>query len=180
VTGHRARWIALGVGVVVVAFGIVLATQHRTEASMPRLVQEHRAAPAFSAKAVDGTPVTSAALKGKTYVVNVWNTWCIPCQQEEPALRAFYERHGGEPDFAMVGLVRDDNAKAVNRYVDSKRVTWPIVFDDRLLTAFGTTGQPETYVIAPDGRAVCGRIGATSLDELEQWLQVARAGETCA
>jgi len=179
-TRHTARWIAVAVGVFVVAFGVVLATQHRTEASVPRLVQQSGDAPTFSAKALDGSTVSSAKLAGKTYVVNVWNTWCIPCQQEEPALREFYARHKSDPDFAMVGLVRDDDHGPVQAAVTDGRVQWPVVFDDRLLTQFGTTGQPETYVISPKGVAVCGRIGASSLDELESWLDVARAGGTCS
>ena len=47
ISRHRARWIALTVAVVLVAFGVVLAVQHRTEASVPRLVQEHKPAPSF-------------------------------------------------------------------------------------------------------------------------------------
>ena len=178
-TRHTARWSALAVGVVLVALGVVLAVQHRTEASVPRLVQEHGVAPTFATKTLDGKPIESRALKGKTYVVNVWNTWCIPCRDEESALRTFYARHASDGDFAMIGLVRDDSKAPVRSYVTNKNVTWPVVFDDRLLTAFGTTGQPETYVVSPDGVAVCGRLGATTLDELESWLQVARAGGTC-
>ena len=177
---HPARWTALGVGVVLVAFGVVLAVQHRTEASVPRLVQDHGVAPTFTTKTLDGKPIDSRTLKGKTYVVNVWNTWCIPCRDEASALRTFYARHASEPDFAMIGLVRDDSTAPVRSYVASKKVTWPVVFDDRLLTEFGTTGQPETYVVSPSGVAVCGRLGATTLTELEAWLQVARSGSACA
>jgi thiol-disulfide isomerase/thioredoxin len=177
---HTTRWVALGVGVVLVALGVVLATQHRSEASVPRLVQEHEAAPDFDTTTLDGVPLSSDDLRGKTYLVNVWNTWCLPCKQEEPALRAFYERHESEPDFAMIGVVRDDEEGNVRAFVEGGRVTWPVVFDDRLLTRFGTTGQPESYVISPDGIAVCGRIGATTLDELETWLATARAGERCS
>jgi cytochrome c biogenesis protein CcmG/thiol:disulfide interchange protein DsbE len=176
---HSVRWIALGIGIVIIAVGVVLATQHRSEASVPHLVQEHAKVPDFTTTALDGTRFDNETLEGKTYLVNVWNTWCLPCQQEEPALRAFYERHKSEPDFAMLGLVRDDNQAAVQAYVDDDRVTWPVVFDDRMLTRFGTTGQPESYVISPDGIAVCGRIGATTLDELESWLAVARSGGRC-
>jgi thiol-disulfide isomerase/thioredoxin len=179
VKGHTIRWIAVGVVVVLVAFGVVLATQHRSEASVPRLVQEQAKVPTFDAKTLDGKAITNTSLRGKTYLVNVWNTWCIPCRQEEPALRTFYERHKSESDFGMVGLVRDDDKSAVSSYVANGGVTWPVVFDDRLLTRFGTTGQPESYVISPDGVAVCGRIGPTNLDELESWLATARAGGRC-
>ena len=104
------RWIALSVALVLVAFGVVLAVQHRTEASVPRLVQEHEPAPTFDLTSLDGKPSARPTLKGKTYVVNFWNSWCIPCRQEEPSLQTFYAEHRPEPDFAMVGIVRDDDA----------------------------------------------------------------------
>jgi cytochrome c biogenesis protein CcmG/thiol:disulfide interchange protein DsbE len=178
---HTARWIAVAVGIVFVAFAVVFAVvlQERPASGMPRLVQEHGPAPEFETTTLDGSSLSSADLEGKSYVVNVWNTWCLPCQEEEPALREFYERHEDDPDFAMIGLVREDERGPVQDIVDEGRVTWPVVFDEELLTAFGTTGQPETYVISPDGVAVCGRLGASTVDELETWLDAARTGKMC-
>ena len=95
-----------------VGFGVVLAVQHRSEASVPRLVQEHKAAPTFDLEDLTGKAISSKALAGKTYVVNFWNSWCIPCRQEQPALRTFYAAHQSEPDFEMVGIVRDDDTRA--------------------------------------------------------------------
>ena len=181
-TRHRIRWIALTVAFVLVAFGVVLAVQHRTEPSVPRLVQAHDPAPAFSLTSTDGKPVTSAALKGKTYVVNFWNSWCIPCRQEEPALKSFYAAHHTDADFAMVGIVRDDEPSPVRAYVAANDIGWPIAFDPqgRAGLGFGTTGQPETYVIGPSGDAACGSLGPVSAAELEAWLSVARSGGVCA
>jgi cytochrome c biogenesis protein CcmG/thiol:disulfide interchange protein DsbE len=182
VTRHRIRWIALTVAFVLVAFGVVLAVQHRTEPSVPRLVQAHDPAPTFSLTSIDGKPVTSAALKGKTYVVNFWNSWCIPCRQEEPALKSFYAAHHADADFAMVGIVRDDEPSPVRTYVAANAIGWPIAFDPqgRAGLGFGTTGQPETYVIGPSGVAACGSLGPVSAAELEAWLSVARSGGVCA
>ena len=44
---------------------------------------------------------------------------------------------------------------------------------------FGTTGQPETYVISPTGVAVCGALGPATQAELDIWLQAARDGQEC-
>jgi len=176
------RWIALSVAVVLVGFGVVLAVQHRSEASVPRLVQEHKPAPKFALEDLSGKKISSSSLAGKTYVVNFWNSWCIPCREEQPSLRSFYEAHRKEPDFDMVGIVRDDDPTPIRKYVDENTINWPVAFDPHGSAGlgFGTTGQPETYVISPTGIAACGGIGPVTQDELESWLQIARSGSVCA
>jgi peroxiredoxin len=176
------RWVALAVAGVLVAFGVVLAVQHRKEASVPRLVQEHKTAPNFDLTTLDEKPISAKGLAGKAYVVNFWNSWCIPCQQEQAALRSFYAAHRSQPDFGMVGIVRDDSNDPIRRYVAANDITWPVAFDPNGSAGlgFGTTGQPETYVISPTGVAACGGIGPVTDTELEQWLQVVRSGGVCA
>ncbi len=177
----HARWIALMVGVVLVAFGVVLAVQHREEPSVPRLVQEHTTVPAFSVTTLDGTKIDASSLRGKTYVVNFFNSWCIPCHQEAPALQSFYDAHKGERDFAMIGIVRQDEEAAVRGYVDAQKVTWPVALRgaEQAALDFGTLGQPETFVVAPDGVMVCGTSGPSTRAALDTWLQATRTGKQC-
>jgi hypothetical protein len=77
--------------------------------------------------------------------------------------------------------VRDDDPQPVRAYIAAHSITWPIAFDPNGSAGlgFGTTGQPETYVISPEGVAACGSLGPVSVAELELWLQAARAGGTC-
>ncbi len=177
----RARWIALMVGAVLVAFGVVLAVQHRNEPSVPRLVQEHARVPDFSVTSLDGKKIDAASLRGKTYVVNFFNSWCIPCHQEAPALQAFYDAHKGERDFEMIGIVRQDEASAVRDYVAAEKVTWPVAFRgaEQASLDFGTVGQPETFVVSSDGVMVCGASGPSTEAALETWLRAARTGKQC-
>ena len=100
---HPARWIALAVAVVVVAFSVVLATQvgndPREDAKKSQLPGE--AAPKFTVETLDGETLTSRDLAGKAVIVNFWNSWCIPCREEHPALKQFYARHTDDPDFVL-------------------------------------------------------------------------------
>jgi cytochrome c biogenesis protein CcmG/thiol:disulfide interchange protein DsbE len=178
------RWIALGVGVVLVGFCVVAAlklSKGTQQPSLPRLVQEHAHAPAFTLQGLDGKLIDSAQLQGKTVVVNFFNSWCIPCQQEAPALKAFYAEHKRDPDFAMIGIIIDDDAATMKPYVQKESIGWPVGIDPQgeASLGFGTTGQPETYVIAPNGIAVCGNLGASSQAALDVWLHAAQTGQEC-
>jgi thiol-disulfide isomerase/thioredoxin len=177
----KIRWIALAAGAVLVAFCVVLAVQHRTEAAMPRIVQQHGTAPNVALQTLNGEPIDTGSLSGKTVVVNFFNSWCIPCQQELPALKQFYNEHKSDPNFEMIGVVRDDDAGAVRDYVKNSKIDWPVAMDPHGSTAlgFGTTGQPETYVVADDGTVACGTLGPSTLPLLDEWLRATRAGEVC-
>jgi cytochrome c biogenesis protein CcmG/thiol:disulfide interchange protein DsbE len=175
---HRARWIALSAGAVVVVLAIVLATQvgtdPRADANKSHLLGQN--APAFDLPILDGGRVRSTDLAGKVVIVNFWNSWCIPCQQEHASLVEFFRRHAADPGFAMVGIVRDDTDSAVRNYVADEGVPYTVALDPGAQAAFdfGTRGQPETYAISPDGVIAGTQFGPSSITNLEQMYAAAR------
>jgi len=54
-------------------------------------------------KAPDGADITLAAFAGKTTLVNLWATWCVPCRAEMPALDRLKVSFGGK-DFQVVAI----------------------------------------------------------------------------
>ena len=177
---HPARWIAGSIAVVLVAFSIVLATQvgsdPRADAKKSQLAGQDL--PEFTVRTLDGEKITQADLAGKSVIVNFWNTWCIPCRQEAPALTKFYELHADDPNFVMLGVVRDDTRAAVDRWVRSKGDGWTIATDPdgNAALAFGTRGQPETFAISPDGLVVGYQFGPSTVQDLETLLAAASGG----
>jgi len=174
---HATRWIAFAAAVVIVALGVVLALNVSSgPAEEGRLAGER--APEFRVERFDGAEVVLSELtgSGRTVFVNFWNSWCIPCRQEHPALVEFYDRHRDDPDFAMVGIVRDDTESEARAYVDREGVAWTVAFDPgkRAALDFGTTGQPESFMIAPDGLVVAEQFGPVTVDDLELMLRIAR------
>ena len=57
----------------------------------------------ISFQTADGTKVTLADFKGKTVLLNLWATWCIPCRKEMPALNQLQADLGGK-DFEVVAV----------------------------------------------------------------------------
>jgi len=110
----------------------VLSVQHRSEPSVPRLVQEHRPAPAFHLVGLDGKAIDSSQVQNKTYVVNFFNSVVHPVpNRNEPALKAFYAEHQRDADFAMIGIVIDDDAATMRTYAAAQDITWPVGVDRR-------------------------------------------------
>jgi thiol-disulfide isomerase/thioredoxin len=48
-----------------------------------------------------GKKLTLADFHGKTVLLNLWATWCVPCRKEMPTLDAL-EQKLGSPDFQVV------------------------------------------------------------------------------
>jgi thiol-disulfide isomerase/thioredoxin len=176
---HPARIAALGVAVLVVAFGVVLAlnvgSDPQADAKQSHLVG--KPAPEFDLPDLAGGRVTLADVAGKATIVNFWNTWCAPCIEEEPRLKALYEAHKDDPDFAMIGIVRRDETDDVRAYVKSNGIEWTVALDPGSVAAldFGTRGQPETYAISPSGIVAAAKYGAMLPGEPERFLAAARA-----
>jgi len=63
-----------------------------------------------------GKPLTLKAFRGRTVLLNLWATWCVPCRKEMPTLDALQGKLGG-PDFQVV---------AVN--IDTRHVDRPKTF----------------------------------------------------
>ncbi len=57
----------------------------------------------ISFQTADGTKVTMADFTGKTVLLNLWATWCIPCRKEMPALNQLQADLGGK-DFEVVAV----------------------------------------------------------------------------
>lgn len=177
---HPLRWTALGIGCVVALLGVMLATQVGTSPTYTGgpIVDHH--APTFDLPVLDGdgARVDLAGLAGQSVIVNFWNSWCIPCREETPALTAFWAKHAPDPDVALVGIVRDDAPTAARAYVRDHGIGWTVALDPggKAALAYGTTGQPETFAISPAGVVTGKQLSRMSTADLEALLGSARAG----
>jgi thiol-disulfide isomerase/thioredoxin len=59
--------------------------------------------PDLAFKDAQAHDVTLANWRGRTVLLNLWATWCVPCRREMPALDALQASLGG-PDFEVVAV----------------------------------------------------------------------------
>jgi thiol-disulfide isomerase/thioredoxin len=101
-------------------------------------------------------------------VVNVWGSWCGPCKEEMPVLRAFHER--AKDKVQLIGVdVEEANFDEGQRFVERNGITWPNLYDPdgRSREYFGM-GVPVTWFIAADGSVAYKHIGIVK--DLDQML----------
>jgi thiol-disulfide isomerase/thioredoxin len=117
-----------------------------------------RALPALTFKDGAGAAKSLADWRGRTILLNLWATWCVPCRKEMPALDALQGKVGG-PRFEVVAVNIDTRdpakPKAWLKEVGVHKLTYYAdssagVFQD--LKAIGKAfGMPTTLIVDPHG-----------------------------
>lgn len=109
----------------------------------------------------DGPPVRLAGLRGRPLVVNVWASWCGPCQAELPMMGSFYRSNKAQIDFLGIDLA-DDRIAAL-AMARRTQMTFPSVQDpnSEIRAGLRVVGVPTTLFVRPDG-VIAGRVGVIS------------------
>jgi cytochrome c biogenesis protein CcmG/thiol:disulfide interchange protein DsbE len=111
--------------------------------------------------------VASKDLKGKTWVFNVWGTWCAGCRQEHETLVAI-SRQNVVP---LIGLNwKDDDAAAQDwlRQLGNPYSAVAADHEGRVAIDWGVYGAPETFLIGPDGKVIFKHIAPMTM---EVWIK---------
>jgi cytochrome c biogenesis protein CcmG/thiol:disulfide interchange protein DsbE len=120
-------------------------------------------APAYAARTLAGDTVALASLQGHPVLLNVWATWCVPCQEEMPAIERLSERFA-DSGLTVVGVSVDDGSAdpAVRRFMQEHGITFTILRDPalRVQRIFQTFGVPETFLLDQRGRIAHRWVGA--------------------
>jgi thiol-disulfide isomerase/thioredoxin len=109
-----------------------------------------------------GPAVHLGGLTGMPTVVNLWGSWCIPCQQEAKALSQVYDADRGKVRFLGVDTADDPNSALDFGAHVSPPVHYPSVVDPDKKVLLGLAkapGPPQTVFINPAGRIVHVKIG---------------------
>jgi thiol-disulfide isomerase/thioredoxin len=78
--------------------------------------------PPISFQRQDGTKVTLADFKGKTVLLNLWATWCIPCRKEMPALNQLQADLGGAKFEVVAVNIDTQGPDRVAAFLDDNKI----------------------------------------------------------
>ena len=114
----------------------------------------------------DGKPRKLSDWRGKTVLVNLWATWCVPCRKEMPALDSLQTKLGGK-DFEVVAINIDtrDPEKPKN-FLKEANLTGLAYFTDTKAKVFQdlksvgkALGMPTSILVDGQGCEIANLAG---------------------
>jgi len=122
----------------------------------------------------DGKPKKLSDWQGKTVLVNLWATWCVPCRREMPALQGLQEKLGG-PNFEVVAINIDTRDPEKPRtFLQEANLTRLGYFNDQKAKVFQdlksigrALGMPTSVLVDPKGCEIATIAGPAQWDSDE-------------
>jgi thiol-disulfide isomerase/thioredoxin len=105
--------------------------------------------------AVDGREVDVSKMKGKVVLIDFWATWCGPCVEEMPEVKAVYDKSHSK-GFEIVGISLDSEKDSLTEFVSGHQMAWPQYFDgqkwdNKFAQQFGIDGIPAMWLVDKKG-----------------------------
>ena len=82
----------------------------------------------------------------KTYLLNIWSSWCVPCRNEHPLLVNLKE----EGKINIIGMNYKDNRKNAEKFLQELGNPYKEIFvdlDGTIAIEWGAYGVPESFFI---------------------------------
>lgn len=132
----------------------------------------------FSAVTSKGDTILLSDYKGKKYVLlDFWASWCVPCRQIVPDLKALHQQYGNKLE--IIGVSREKSKGAWLKALEQDGVEWPEIFEQEgkpvneagkfISEQFEVQGIPVLYLIDKEGKLVRtfgSNVGSLSIYDL--------------
>jgi cytochrome c biogenesis protein CcmG/thiol:disulfide interchange protein DsbE len=164
-----AIWVLLAALLALVGFGLKRAQNPMAEIGKP--------VPDFDLVFYEGYEYNGVGkmklsdLRGKIVVVNIWASWCKPCEQEAPDLEEAWQFYKDGGDVVLVGVDYVDTPPGAEGYLTKFDITFPNAPDlkSKISSILNRSmGVPETYFIDREGVLRHVKVGPfLSVDEIK-------------
>ncbi len=102
-------------------------------------------------------------------IVNIWASWCIPCQNEVSELKILSETQG----YSVIGILVEDSEENGKEFIKNNNISYRNILDNTLaesiLIQFIWSGIPTTLVLDDNFEIIStinGEITANEIFEL--------------
>ncbi len=117
----------------------------------------------------DLTKISTINLNDQFVILNLWASWCIPCENEVSELKIISETKG----YSVIGILVEDSAENGMEFIKKNKITYQNVLDsaiaESILIQFIWSGIPTTLVLDNNLNiisTISGEITANQIFEL--------------
>ena len=113
----------------------------------------------FEMKDASGHTVRLSDFAGKTVYIDVWATWCGPCNAELPYMAKLAKQYEDSTDVVFISVSLDTDADAWQRKLKREHFGWPQyrvegAFESVLCKAYGISAIPRFLLISKNWQVV--------------------------
>ena len=98
-----------------------------------------------SLKEIESLSINS--FEGEFVVLNLWASWCIPCQNEVEELKKISEKN----NISVIGILVDDSPSNGKDFISKYKISYENILEeqesDLILSQFSWSGIPTTLVL---------------------------------
>ncbi|HEY3989662.1 MAG TPA: TlpA disulfide reductase family protein [Acidobacteriaceae bacterium] len=162
----HALWTKLGgTEVAWAAWSAPSTPTNAAKADEARWEKPTKTLPTFQLADLSGKTWSVKSLNGKVVLINLWATWCGPCNAELPQLQKLYEQAKARSDLQILTLNIDEDPGLIEPFMKEKGYTFPVIpaysYVVNLLDGYAI---PQNWVLSPKGDWEWTQIGYGSDD----------------
>lgn len=125
---------------------------------------------------LNGPSIPLSRFRGSPLIINVWASWCGPCQQEMASLERLAWLNL-PVRFKIIGISTDDDANQARALLSRTNATLSHYIDEELIleNMLGASRLPLTLLVDADGRVLRKIYGARQWDDAASLRLIADA-----
>ena len=114
----------------------------------------------------DLTKISTINLNDQFVILNLWASWCIPCENEVSELKIISETKG----YSVIGILVEDSAENGMEFIKKNKITYQNVLDsaiaESILIQFIWSGIPTTLVLDNNLNIISTIIGEITANQI--------------
>lgn len=133
-----------------------------------RPVRPGSSAPDFRAVNIStGDTTTLGDYRGDIVLLNLWATFCAPCEVEMPSMQRLHELLGPSGLKVVAVSVDDAETSVVQDWIEERDLTFDVLHDqtNAIMGNYQATGYPESFIIDREGTIVRKIWGSEEWDD---------------
>jgi peroxiredoxin len=131
-----------------------------------------------------GDTIRLSSLKGKYVLVQFWGSWCRPCRQENPELKAAYTAFRFK-NFDIYSVALERNKVDWKNTIREDKLSWKNhvselnYMNSIVARQYGVQSVPANFLIGPDGVVIAINLtGKQLMDKLNELLNTNPVAQT--